>query len=459
MTPQEDQPAGRRRGRHALRVAALVAAGLVLFTGGTGALVYEHLNGNLHGLPLFGGVGGDAGRERPDAFGRTPVNVLVIGSDARTGRVDCAIGGDCGPDRNADVEMVVHLSADRSNATVVSVPRDTMTALPGCRAAKGGGVRPAHRGQINSSLADGPGCTVAAVHALTGIPIDHFMMIDFSGVVRMSDAVGGVPVCVSDNVYDPYSHLKLGRGRHTLKGLAALEFLRSRHAFGDGSDIGRTYAQHLYLAALLRGLKSAGTLTDPAALYRLADAATRALTVDKGIGSVPRLLALARTLEKVPASRVTFTTMQNVPDPANPDRVLVAPAARLLFRAVIDDRSLTVRGGGRSAVGRELDRAAASPRARAAARARSASRIPAASGASGDQEGTYTGIDTGPGTPGAAPVPGGADESAFDAHQRTAADQRTCAQVSPYPTVEVFGRPMTPAQAYTAAAGVPRSAP
>lgn len=456
----DDRPgAGRRWGprpparpltRRALRIAALLTAGLVLFTGGAGALVYRHLDGNIHGLPLFGGDWGDAGRERPDAFGRTPVNLLVIGSDSRADRGDCAIGGDCGPGRHADVAMVVHLSADRSNATVLSVPRDTVTDLPGCRDPQHGRRGPAHRGQINGSLEYGPGCTVAAVHALTGIPVDHFMMIGFTGVVRMSDAVGGVPVCVSSHVYDPYSHLRLTRGRHTLRGMAALQFLRSRHAFGDGSDLGRTYAQHLYLSALLRRLKAAGTLSDPGALYGLADAATRELTVDTGLDSVPRLLRLARAMDKVPDTRITFTTMQNRPDPADPDRVLVAPAARMLFRAIGDDRSLTVPGGGRSAVGEALDRTAESQGARSAAGSRT---TPHASARTGGRD-----ADRSAGLSTVLPLSGGDESSGFDPHLRTAADPADCARVSPYPTVVLDGVRMTPAQAFAASASVPLSA-
>ncbi|MDI5974346.1 LCP family protein [Streptomyces sp. SL13] len=453
--PRPVRPRGRRR---PLRAAAALIAALVLVTAGAGAWLYEHLDGNIRGLPLFGGASGDAGRERSDALGRTPVNVLVIGSDSRADRADCVIGGDCGPGRNADVEMVLHLSADRSNATVMSVPRDTVADLPACRDPHGGAAHRAYRGQINASLGYGPGCTVAAVHALTGIPIDHFMMIGFTGVVRMSDAVGGVPVCVDSDVYDPYSHLRLARGRHTLKGLSALEFLRSRHAFGDGSDLGRTYAQHLYLAALLRRLKNAGTLGDPGALYGLADAATRALTVDNGLAGVPQLLKLARAVNKVPASRVTFTTMQNRPDPADPDRVLVAPAARALFKAIIDDRSLTAPGGGRSATGRALDRAAASPDALSALRARIAWREsrhpwsvrPVTGGADDSTAGAVTGAGTA--------IPGGGDASDFDAHQRTAGQRGACAQVSRYPTVEVAGVPMTPARAFAATRHIPLSA-
>jgi LCP family protein required for cell wall assembly len=330
--------------RHRLRRTVLtLTAGLASITLIGGLFVYQHLNGNLRSDPLFAGLTGNAGTEKADPFGHTPLNILLIGSDTRSTAADCHLGGGCangGRGANADVEMVVHVAADRSNATVMSIPRDTVTLLPACRTPKGAQVPP-RTAQINSSLAYGPGCTVAAVHQLTGIPIDHFVMVDFSGVIAMSDAVGGASVCVTNSVYDPYSHLKLTKGRHTLKGLGALEFVRSRHAFGDGSDLGRTYAQHLFLSAVIRNLKSAGTLTRPTTLYSLADAATKALTVDTGLADIPRLLALAVDLDKVPTDRITFTTMPNLTDPANRDRVVPAPSAQGLFDAIAADRALT----------------------------------------------------------------------------------------------------------------------
>ncbi|MDH6577399.1 LCP family protein [Kitasatospora sp. MAP5-34] len=343
---------GRKKPRRrALRIVAISTAGLVLVTAGGAAYFYNKLSGNIHSSALFAGATGDAGHEKPDAFGRTPINILVIGSDTRDNPEDCAIGGDCGAGANADVEMVLHVSADRSNATVMSVPRDTMAELPACNDTKDKTSMKAQRGQINSTLDYGPGCTVAAVHQLTGIPIDHFVTVDFSGVIKMSDAVGGVPVCVSDDVYDPYSHLKLKKGTHTLKGMAALQFVRSRHGFGDGSDLGRTVAQHSFIGSMVRQLKSAGTLTNPGAVLSLADAATKALTVDNGLNGIPQLIGLADDLNKVPASRITFTTMQNVPDTVRGEdgRVLAAPTAHNLFDAITNDQSLTNSNGDKTA--------------------------------------------------------------------------------------------------------------
>jgi LCP family protein required for cell wall assembly len=310
--------------------------------------IYNELNGNIHTDALSSK---STGVEKTDAFGRSPINILVIGSDARSNKADCKLGGDCvsGGGSRADVEMVVHLSADRTNATIMSIPRDLVTDLPACSDPKTGRSAGERTDMINSALDYGPDCQVASVHHLTGIPIDHFVEVDFAGVVSMSDAVGGVGICVDNNVYDPLSHLKLSKGSHTLKGVSALEFLRTRHGFGDGSDnVGRTGGQHAFLGAVMDQLKSAGTLTDPAKLLSLATAGTKALTVDTGLGSISKLIGLAQDFSKVPGDRTTFTTMQNGPDPQNSARVVEGPGAATLFRTIADDQSLTTAGGKKS---------------------------------------------------------------------------------------------------------------
>jgi LCP family protein required for cell wall assembly len=339
----------RSRGKRVARIAGITAGSLILVTAGTGAWLYNHLSGNLQTDSLFSGTSGSAGVEKADSTGHTPINILVIGTDSRQNAQDCALGGACSDSSgygNGDVEMLVHISADRSNATVMSVPRDTVTQIPACKDGKSGASTSGFTDTINSALAYGPGCQVAAVHQLTGIPIDHFMMVDFAGVVNMSDAVGGVQVCVNANVYDTYSHLKLKAGTHTLQGVAALEFLRSRHGFGSGSDLDRAGVQHIFLSALIRKMKSAGTLSDPTALYSLANAATKALTVDPGLGSVGDLLGLANDMSKLPTNRITFTTMQNYEDPNNRAHVLVSPSAKSLFAAIANDQSLSSGGSG-----------------------------------------------------------------------------------------------------------------
>ena len=357
-----DARRSRKRGRHrGLKIVGIVAASTLLVVGGGGTYLYMKYSGNIKSDDLFNGTSGNAGQEKADAFGRTPINLLVIGSDGRDNAADCKIGGDCGPGANADVEMVVHISADRTNATVMSVPRDLETQLPACTDKKTGAHRDAGNGMINSALAYGPGCSVAAVHDLTGIPIDHFAMIDFSGVVNMSDAVGGVSVCVDNNVYDPYSHLKLKKGTHTLKGLAALEFVRTRHGFGNGGDLGRADAQHIFLTQTINAMKSSKTFTNVPRMLSLANAATKALTVDTKLNSIPSLLGLADDLNKVPTDRITFTTMQTGADPLNQDRLVIAPGAQTLFDTISNDQSLTTATGATSGAAKATATASPTP--------------------------------------------------------------------------------------------------
>jgi LCP family protein required for cell wall assembly len=347
---RRSQKRGRRKG---LKIVGLITAGILVVVCSGATYLYFHLAGNIKTAKLYTGTDKAAavGVEKPDAFGRTPYNLLLIGSDTRATASDAQIGGDAGTGANADVEMLVHLSADRSNITVMSIPRDLMTDLPACTDPTTGVSVGAHYGQINSSLQQGPSCTAEAVHKLTGIAIDDFAMVDFSGVEALSNALGGVNVCFTGNLYDLNSGLKLTAGTHNLKGLAALEFLRTRDSFGDGSDnVGRTTATHVFFSDMITRLKSSGTLANPLTLLSIANAATKALTVSPNIDSPVKLVDMAQSMNKVPTNRITFTTMQNQQDTA-PDegsRVLIAPGAQTLFNAIINDQSLTTSTGSSS---------------------------------------------------------------------------------------------------------------
>jgi LCP family protein required for cell wall assembly len=320
---------------------------VILLAGGAAGYAYWKLNSNIKSDDLSANGKDGAGHEKPDAFGRTPINILVIGSDDRSDKADCKLGGACKDGhggQRADVEMVLHISADRSNATIMSIPRDLRTDWSGCHDDDHQQMGPQHNAMINSALNGGPGCSVVAVHELTGIPIDHFIMVGFHGVVDMSNAVGGVKVCVTGNIYDPYSGLKLKRGSHTLQGKAALQFLRTRHGFGDGTDSrGRTGGQHVFLTALLNKLKGEGTLGNPKKMWSLANAATKALTVDNSLDSVTKLIGLGEDLNKVPTKRVTFATLQTQ-DLASGTQ-LVQPGASALFKTIAEDQSLTTASG------------------------------------------------------------------------------------------------------------------
>ncbi|MFB6549904.1 LCP family protein [Streptomyces sp. NPDC056405] len=341
---RRDRP---RRGRRALRWTAVVLAVLMAGTAGAGYLYYEHLNDNIKKDALNLGDNKVAA-PTPNAAGQTPLNILVIGSDARDSEANQQLGGareTFGSTPLADVQMLVHLSADRSNMSVVSMPRDTLVKIPKCTDPDDGKVYPASEGRVmtNQSLGHGgPGCTVATWQELTGIHIDHFVMVDFAGVVSMADAVGGVPVCVDANIHsrDSQGHgsgLKLEKGTHPVKGEQALQWLRTRYGFEDGSDLARAKAQHMYLNSMVRTLRENATLSSPNKLRRLAEEATRALTVDPGLDTVKKLYDLSDELRKVKPERITMTTMPNRYVGA---RVEPTEDAEQLFRLVREDIAL-----------------------------------------------------------------------------------------------------------------------
>ncbi len=348
----------RRGRRRVLRWVSSVLSLLILATAAGGYLYYRHLNGSIKTDALNLGET-KLGGSKPNSFGQTPLNILLIGSDARNDAANQALGGGTntfgGPEL-ADVQMLLHLSADRTNMSVVSMPRDTILMMPKCTEPNGK-VHPASKGlvQTNESLQrGGPGCTVAAWTELTKIPIDHFMMIDFKGVVSMADAIGGVPVCVEQNVHSRTrdgkgSGLRLPKGESIIQGETALQWLRTRYGFEDGTDIGRTHAQHQYMNSMAREFRKNAKLTNPVKMNSLAQAAIDAMVVDTGLNKIDKLYDLSMELKKVSPGRITMTTMPWVysTKPGMDGRVEPMPGeAEALFRMVREDIALDGKGSG-----------------------------------------------------------------------------------------------------------------
>ncbi|GMA94969.1 hypothetical protein GCM10025881_17930 [Pseudolysinimonas kribbensis] len=199
--------------------------------------------------------------------------------------------------------MLMHVAHDQKSATVVSIPRDMVVPIPRCD--KGG---PATGLPINTTLSyGGLPCTVATVENLTGLKIQFAGLITFQGVIAMSDAVGGVDVCVNAPIHDPYTGLNLPKaGTYTLQGADALAFLRSRHGVGDGSDLGRITSQQVYLSSLVRTIKSSGTLTDFGKLYGIAEAATKNITLSENFTRLDTLVSVALVLKNIPLQNIVF---------------------------------------------------------------------------------------------------------------------------------------------------------
>ncbi|MGW8364347.1 LCP family protein [Streptomyces wedmorensis] len=327
---------------------------VLLWTGGTmafvlvggaawGYMLYKDLDDNIHVVDPVGAQ--SAGFREGAAF-----NVLIIGTDKRTGEGNSGYGDKNSPG-HADTTILFHVSKDRTNATALSIPRDLMTTIPECQSKQPDGTILTIPGQrqarFNVSLGqDGrdPGCTMRTVKELTGLTVDHFMMVDFNAVKELTTAVGGVKVCVEKPVNDKKSHLKLPAGESTIQGEQALAFVRTRSSFGNKSDLDRIKIQQQFLSSMIRQMKSDETLTSPSKLYDLAQAATNALTVDKGIGSLGKLQDLAKELSGIDTKNIAFTTIPVIDNPDEPTPVTVVPhptQAQQLFAMLQSDTSLT----------------------------------------------------------------------------------------------------------------------
>ncbi|WP_418957400.1 LCP family protein [Streptomyces tritici] len=279
-------------------------------------------------------------RPRPGALGAR--NILMIGSDTRAGSGNRKYGRDKGTQRS-DTTILLHLAAGRTSATAVSVPRDLMVRIPSCRTADGTRTREQFA-QFNWAYEfGGTACTIRTLERLTGIRVDHHMVVDFRGFKKMVDAVDGVEVCLKEPVNDPDAHLKLPAGRHTLRGEQALGFVRARKSLGNGSDTERMDRQQQFLGALVNKVQSNGVLLNPAKLYPVLDAATKALTTDPGLDSLRDLYDLARSMRSVPTEKVQFLTVPRRPYAYDPNRdELVQPAANALFKRLREDLPVEV---------------------------------------------------------------------------------------------------------------------
>ncbi|WP_327117892.1 LCP family protein [Streptomyces sp. NBC_01341] len=349
--PGQEPPAGHRghkQPRSRRRKVLLWTGGVMAFVtlaGSAGAYaLYQKFNGNLVTVDV-----GDAG-SRTVAHADSPLNILIIGTDKRTGKGNEGYG-DKGSTGHADTNILFHVSADRTNATALSIPRDLITDVPDCTTKQPDGSEKVIPGtkniRFNVSLGQegrDPGCTMRTVEKITGLPVDHFMMVDFNAVKTLSTAVGGVEVCLAKPVNDADSHLDLPAGRSTVEGEQALAFVRTRHSFGNQSDLDRIKIQQQFIGSMIRRMKSDDTLTDPRKLFKLADAATKALTVDSGIGSIKKLTSLARELGRIDTKNITFATLPVVDNPAEPTPVTVVvdqQKAPQLFGLMRSDTSLT----------------------------------------------------------------------------------------------------------------------
>lgn len=320
--------------------ATVVVVGVVVASLGAYA-TYRKLTGNI-------GVVKVSGLSHRSVYGAQ--NILVLGSQTREGQR----AGDLGSNpalntSNSDNLLLVHLDPTHTHATVLSIPRDTMVYEPACKARRSIGT--GFMGPYESAIIDGamniggPSCAVSTVKDLTGITLDHFVMFNFNSFRAMVDTIGGVEVCVPPSGYhDPYSGLNLSGGKHLLTYNQALAYVRTRHgveAEGDvGGDLPRIELQQAFISSVIQKVNTQGILSNSVQLLKIADVATRALTVDQGLDSVSKLLSLAKSLTGLHAKNVSLLTMPTITDPADVNRLLPEePADDVIFQMILDGQT------------------------------------------------------------------------------------------------------------------------
>ncbi|MEV5969065.1 LCP family protein [Streptomyces sp. NPDC051921] len=332
---------GRRRkapakGRREVTAAAWGAAVLVLVGGSGLGYVYFKLNGNLKSVD----INGQLGKDRPENIDNGSMDILVLGSDSRSG-ANAEYGRDEGAARS-DTAMVVHVYEGHKKASVVSIPRDTLIDRPACTDGKGGKVAAEQRAMFNTAYeVGGPACAVKTVEAMSGIRMDHYIEVDFTGFKKLIDELGGVRITTSKAIKDSKSHLDLEPGTHTLDGEQSLGLVRTRKSVGDGSDLGRIQLQQAFMKAFIEQVKSIGVFSDPKKLLDLADTATKAITPDSELDSVNELMGFAKGLSGIGAKDVHMVTLPVEYDPRDPNRVVPLEAqAKQVWTALEADRPI-----------------------------------------------------------------------------------------------------------------------
>jgi LCP family protein required for cell wall assembly len=332
---------------------------VVLFGASFVGALAARLQSNITTVDIAGLVGpppaassSPAGPAEPgDPGAGRAMNILVIGSDQRDTAQDAAIG-DADNGHASDTTIVLHLAADRSRVELVSIPRDSLVAIPACKGFNGRTSKPQGQAMFNKAFATGwqlgkdtasaAACTWSTVQANTGLTIDHAVVVDFAGFQAMIDAIGGVDICIPRPLDDPqYTGLHLGAGQQVLDGRTALQLARARHGniSNGGGDLARLGNQQRLLAAVANQVLSADVLANPAKITGFLSAATASLTVDSGLNLVG-MTGLAYGMRSVRAGDITLMTIPTAPWPQDHNRLVWAPQAVDVWANLVADEPI-----------------------------------------------------------------------------------------------------------------------
>ena len=335
------------------KLLAVVLA-VVLVSGASTAAFYTW---NAVEAAAAGGVDiGEDDAQLPPTIGEIEggVNLLVVGTDSCEGqsvKLFPRCRHDLGGERN-DVTMLVHIGDDPRRVTVVSFPRDMIVPIPQCPDGRGGYYSAMSAQMMNASyMYGGLPCTVRTVEALTGIDIQFAAATRWTGVINMSDAIGGVQVCVAEDIRDRHTGLNLKAGTPTLKGVQALQFLRIRHGIGDGSDLSRISNQQQFMSSLVRKLQSEEVLSNPATLFNLANTVVQQITagqivMSNELANPTRMVQIAMAVKDVAFSDITFIQYPTgYLQSGDGNRVIpLLEPAQVLFTALKDNKPIRLTG-------------------------------------------------------------------------------------------------------------------
>lgn len=320
-------------GRTVARVILASLLTLGLLTGLGVVLVYYHWNSNVYRVPI-----GDRVKNRPAAKTKA-INILVMGSDTRDGE-DNDIDGESGGGLS-DTTMLFHLSADRTFAYGISIPRDTAVVRPTCYREDESEI-PASTGYVkwNEAYAvGGPFCTIQQFEQLTDIRIHRYLLVDFNQFKDMVDALDGVEVCLPQDIDDPEHDVHLKKGTHVLEGDEALDYVRVRYGISGDIDPNRTRRQQAFIGSMISRALTAGILARPDKVFSFMNAATSSLQTNfKGIAPMADLAFAAR---KVGADNIKFVTTPWTFSDKVSSGIEWTDAVERLWTLARDDRPLT----------------------------------------------------------------------------------------------------------------------
>lgn len=333
--------------------------GVMAFVGTFAAATFADIGGTIdrgqvNFIPQSSSSGNEAADNKLiDPYANSPIDILLIGQDTRDGNDNTAIGGDAADTQNlhnSDTTMILQISADRTWINLVSLPRDLMVDAPSCQTTNG--EMPAqYTVQFNSvfanayskggDIASAASCTVNMVNSLSGMDIKNFMVIDFGGLVKMINAIGGVDVCVPTDMVDSYTGLDLKRGLVHMDGVTATQFARTRHATGtDGSDTMRTTRQQYLIKKIINTAMSKNYFTQTSELYQLAKAGLESVQMSTSIADTTTLAGLGMSLKNFNASHIYAQTIPITPWVQDPNRSQLADGADAVWEKLRNHQPL-----------------------------------------------------------------------------------------------------------------------